>query len=297
MNCVVCNSSRVVTISKNSNYLILQCSDCGLSFASPMEFLQDNWYQRSPLYHHRDTAVVTNPRKDWRFNLFKQKTNLNEIRKLLDVGCGEGDFLYNVQHQNVRTYGLDFDKRAIQAASARCRSSTLKVGTLESISDDSEWNQFDVITAFDLVEHLASPITALLRIHGLLKINGLLFVTVPRFDRRPKLFDVLIDSPPHHFTLWTKRSLVILLQQAGFNMIEVLAKPLTAEDLVQHFAWRLRRVWGKLSLSWFSDACEASPFPSYPSDFSRKARAFLGTINLSWIGKGHSLFAVARRND
>ncbi len=77
--------------------------------------------------------------------------------RVLDVGCGNGEFLKRAKGLGWEVYGLDFDPKAVTAAQASGIHAT--VGDLESARYPSE--HFDAVTMSHVIEHLHDPVEAL----------------------------------------------------------------------------------------------------------------------------------------
>ena len=242
--CPICKDSAAVSfVRRHSSYRVLRCAVCQLQFSDPMTDPGSGFYQHCSCYEsrsHRDLRELSS--RDWRYRTFLETCAPAGSRSLLDVGCGDGRFLAVAQTAGYDVHGLDIDARAVQLANAARGLKDVRTGSWEMIEDTAGWDSFDVVTAFDVIEHLSSPAVLVSTVFRLLKPDGILFVTVPRLDRYPRLFDPEVDVPPHHLTLWTTRALTALLGGAGFEDIRIVEKQLMAEDLRQHATWRLRRL-------------------------------------------------------
>lgn len=97
---------------------------------------------------------------------------------LLDIGCGVGWFLAYVERY-YDTYGLDISEYAINEAKHRTNAK-LTVGGVSCI--DCKDNYFDIVTCFDLLEHIRISWLAIEEFHRVLKPNGLLVVRVPNTE-------------------------------------------------------------------------------------------------------------------
>ena len=132
--------------------------------------------------------------------------------ELLDVGCGTGYLL-----QLLRTFGnvegleTSPDARAI----ARQRlGDSLVLHERPLPGGLPEGKRYDVVTAFDVLEHLEDPLPALRAIHGALQPGGFFLCTVPAF---PLLWSAH-DELHHHFRRYRAPLLRGQLEQAGFTV-------------------------------------------------------------------------------
>lgn len=93
--------------------------------------------------------------------------------------------------------------------------------TLEEMANTSQ--KFDVVTAFEVLEHLSSPLNFLRLINrDILKSRGEIFVTVPNFECHIVQNATRKDLvPPVHLCFYTRSSLKFLFDKAGFSDIEI----------------------------------------------------------------------------
>lgn len=138
--------------------------------------------------------------------------------RVLDIGCGSGEFLAVMRALGWRCVGLEPDSKA--AATARDRlglevvESRLEAGRLAP-------EAFDLVTLNHAIEHLADPLEGLAECRRLLAPGGLLAIVTPnleslglsRFGRRWVHLDV-----PRHFWLFTRDTLQKTLSRAGFSL-------------------------------------------------------------------------------
>lgn len=98
---------------------------------------------------------------------------------LLDIGCGEGYFLqYADRYYN--TYGTDVSDYCISEASRKTKKTKFSIGSIMHIDAGNE--SFDVITCFDVLEHLKDPETAIKECRRVLKSEGVFVVRVPNIN-------------------------------------------------------------------------------------------------------------------
>ncbi|MEM3765643.1 MAG: class I SAM-dependent methyltransferase [Candidatus Bathyarchaeia archaeon] len=106
---------------------------------------------------------------------------INSVKKfcysgrLLDVGCALGYFVKLALNEGFDAYGVDFSEYAIKQA-RKLVGQRVKRADVEKEIPFQE-NSFDIITAWDLLEHLRDPYAFLRRIAKFLKKDGFLFVS------------------------------------------------------------------------------------------------------------------------
>jgi SAM-dependent methyltransferase len=142
-------------------------------------------------------------------------------RRLLDVGCGSGEFLSYARSAGWRVTGFDLDPKAVE--SARLQGLDVHLGGIETLA--GEVDAFDAITASHVIEHVYNPKGLLANCHRLLKPGGYFWIETPNIDSRGhKEFkeDWLDLDPPRHLTIHTWQSMRKLLAEAGFSEIHPL---------------------------------------------------------------------------
>jgi 2-polyprenyl-3-methyl-5-hydroxy-6-metoxy-1,4-benzoquinol methylase len=136
--------------------------------------------------------------------------------KILDIGCGIGLFLLEAQKRGWEVYGSEFTDKAIEI----CRSQGINMhqGKL-----DPSWfpdETFDVITSFEVLEHINNPIEEVQNINRILRKGGLFSFTTPNFNAVARYVlrsDYNVIGYPEHLSYYTKRTMNYLLSKAGFK--------------------------------------------------------------------------------
>lgn len=149
-------------------------------------------------------------------NFVEQNTTGRE--HLLDIGCATGNFLKVARDNGWQTTGIEPIEEAAKIAREHYQLDVI-TGTLESVelADSS----FDVITMWDVLEHLPSPKHTLQRCHRLLKPGGTLVFSIPNlssFDRYLFGEHWIGWDAPRHFNLFSEESLTKLLTETEFEI-------------------------------------------------------------------------------
>jgi len=105
-------------------------------------------------------------------------TNLKQESAILDIGCGSG-LMLNALEEIGNTSGMDMSDDAIQFSQEICKG-PIKKGFLPNNVPYPE-NQFDLITALDVIEHIDDDVQSLRTIRSLLTQNGTAIITVPAY--------------------------------------------------------------------------------------------------------------------
>jgi SAM-dependent methyltransferase len=136
--------------------------------------------------------------------------------RLLDVGCGEGEFLAVIASLGWEAEGIDPTAGAVEAA--RRRGVRVTQGDLVDLALDER--AFDAITFRLVLEAIPDPVGALRACHRALKPGGVVWIAAPNLDSdASRAFgDAWIFlEPPRHALLYTPASLDRLLRRCGFE--------------------------------------------------------------------------------
>jgi 2-polyprenyl-3-methyl-5-hydroxy-6-metoxy-1,4-benzoquinol methylase len=155
--------------------------------------------------------------------------------RLLDVGCASGFFIETALKHGFDAYGVEFSKQAIAQAKPGIAERIVN-GDVNSLHARHE-QKFDIVVAFDIIEHTHDPIRFLRDIRGILSPRGWLVITTPdtghflRYlmgSRWPML------QPFQHTYLFSQKAMRKALETAGFNKIHIqdADKTLTLEYLM-----------------------------------------------------------------
>jgi SAM-dependent methyltransferase len=143
--------------------------------------------------------------------------------RLLDVGCSVGVFLKAAGEAGFRAVGLDISPVATRYA-RESFGVDARTGTLETF--DLAGERFDVVTMWDVLEHLEDPWRAMERVNKLLAPGGLVALRTPNAKSlRPRLFGFAgwdMISPPEHYHLFARKSLQLFLSQFGYRVVKLM---------------------------------------------------------------------------
>jgi 2-polyprenyl-3-methyl-5-hydroxy-6-metoxy-1,4-benzoquinol methylase len=192
-------------------------------------------------------------------------------RRVLDVGCGNGEFLTWARELGWSCYGLEIDPAAAQLA----RDSGVEIiGSDIDQLDESYLAAFDAVTAAHVIEHVYDPMALLRQCLRVLRPGGYFWVETPN----SKSFGYAQYGAhwrgleaPRHLALFTPASLRWAFEQVGFERIEILPPANVIEPLFLHSAaMRLGRIAEK----------DARPLPevlrNQTVEAARRAREQLG---------------------
>lgn len=177
-------------------------------------------------------AARTTPNK-WRSMVDFIRAYVPSFDSALDVGCAEGSFLAHAVRAfpKVEWQGTDVSEYALEKARAALPRLRLQQSGAEKLpfADAS----FDLVTAFDVLEHVPELKAGVNELHRVLKPGGYLMVTVPVYDGPLGWVVEALDKDPTHLHKHGRRWWLDGDLSSRFELLE------------WHGAWRyyLRRYW------------------------------------------------------
>jgi len=201
----------------------VQCADCGLVYMNPQIVPEcvSRFYPADYAPHQAGSSAQDRiaPKPDLPRMILD---TLNSQSRVLDVGCGNGDFLYQLQKFfSCRVSGVDISENAVLCAE---KQYGLDVFQGDILSAPFEANTFDLITARSCIEHIPDPAGVLKKVFALCKPSGWLFIKTPNFDSfAAKLFKdkwYHLDCPRHLY-IFSPSNITALLEKCGFEVVKI----------------------------------------------------------------------------
>ena len=211
-------------------------------------------------YHKLISAAGDHPAKRWK----ERKADLAQHKRcgcLLDLGCSSGSFLESMHSESWKLYGIEMSPECARAAETRCGAQVF-VGNILDAPFPSE--MFDVITCFDVLEHLFEPQQVMEKVTKWLKPGGIFFVQVPNIDSaEARVFGTYwhgLELPRHLFH-YSPESLRFLAESTGLLQVSLESRRNPAVGTSLRYIWddifrlvRIRRTpvayRGQASLPW-----------------------------------------------
>ncbi len=197
---------------------IVQCRDCGLIYQNPREkaaAIEDQYSQvEDPVYERETSGRIRTFSK-----LLDRLEGYRAPGRLADVGCYTGVFLSVARQRGWQVTGIEPSRWA--AGKARARG--IEVVNAPFRNSGLAPAAFDVVTLWDVIEHLDNPLADLRAVRGLLRPGGILGMSTMDAD---SLFARLAGGrwPWYmrmHFFYFTRDSITRLLHAAGFQVLAI----------------------------------------------------------------------------
>jgi SAM-dependent methyltransferase len=196
-----------------------RCASCQLEHFAPLVAGTSDFYSalaRLPGYY--------TPRR-WEFA--ETTRRLGGDVDLIDVGCGDGEFLQGVPGSRKR--GIEFNAEA--AKRAREQGLNVLVASLASLPAASA----DVLTMFQVIEHVADPAKLICDAVRVLRPEGRMFLSAPNNDAfvGSAMHDPM-NAPPHHPLRWRGASFAALPDIAPLTLVSLTPEPLSRPQLYHY---------------------------------------------------------------
>lgn len=149
--------------------------------------------------------------------------NVGKPGKLLDIGCGNGEFLERSLEMGWQAQGCEIDPKAV----AICRSNGLNVLEGDSFHTTLNEQRFDVITMSHVLEHVVDQAALLQRTYSLLKPGGYLWMALPNPQSLGlRLFNAAWNQlhPPCHLSIPSQAVLLRWLENKGYEEIQLIRR-------------------------------------------------------------------------
>jgi 2-polyprenyl-3-methyl-5-hydroxy-6-metoxy-1,4-benzoquinol methylase len=242
--CHVCKGVRIYYLFSASGHRVVRCDDCGLVFLNP----QPSDDELARIYDANYFLGSENEAGRKAVSELKQATAnlyLSEIRRyhgfekgqLLEVGCGDGDFLVSAEADGWQVTGVEFSPDASKIAQQRLKKGKVSCGELQQAGLAS--GRFDLCVVSDVIEHVRSPLDFLQEIHRVLKPGGTLFIATPSIDSWSARFlrQKWMEFKAEHLTYFDRQTIQTALFKSGFRGIIVQPgwKILNFDYIKKHF--------------------------------------------------------------
>lgn len=246
VNCPACDQSEKRDAWKRDGFTYKECCHCGTIYVSPRptkNMLAEHYatslsekYWAKNIYPKSELARLNHlirPRVE-RILEILDKHNLKP-KKLMDIGAGYCTFVSEAVSQNMVSEAIAIEPNF--DASQRIEDSRITV--INDVLENVNMVDVDIITCFELIEHVFSPLDLISNLHKNVTSQGILVITTPNIQG----FDLLTlrdksdnTTAPDHINYFNIESLTSLLKKGGFRIVEVLTPGKLDAELVRNKA-------------------------------------------------------------
>ncbi len=224
IKCDLCGSDDYRPIKEIGGWHIVGCRHCGFCYLNPRPAEVEHVYEEvDEARWHRRESQDSRPRQVFFASQLKAIEKAlgrsTETRKILDFGCGTGQFLDVARERGWETHGLEPDPFAITIEE---RGHNAHIGQFPGVELPKDF--FDAIFCSAVFEHLPNPAIQLRALREILKPGGILIITsVPSFGSatiRLNIANFYAQSPPGDVNFFTPKSMARMVDSTGFSVLK-----------------------------------------------------------------------------
>lgn len=217
-------------------YLLVRCPGCSLVWLSNAPRGEEMHHHYTDSYHRLISASGETSPHRWRGHE-RRLTQYKRSGALLDLGCSSGAFLEFVKSESWELHGIEMSADGAKRAEARTGARVF-VGDIVDAPFPQE--SFDVITCFDVLEHLYEPLSVMTKVREWLKPGGIFYVQVPNIDSaEARVFGSYwhgLELPRHLFH-YSPASLKFLAEAAGLREVSLETRRNPAVGTSLRYVW------------------------------------------------------------
>lgn len=238
LTCQLCGGAERTLAFAEPPYQIFRCDGCGLVYVTPRlsgaalraVYGEAYWRSDTPKTkgyadYAKDAPLYLKTFRQ-RFKLLQDHLGTRPLR-VLDVGCAAGFFLRVCRELGHDGFGVEISRPIAEIATAELGEDKVWIGDLDSAVEHGPRqvfapHSFDLVTMWDVVEHVPDPQALLRRARTLLKPDGLLVIETQNVQSRfakmlgPRWQHYKHEEHLYHFDPNTARA---LLDQGGFDLV------------------------------------------------------------------------------
>ena len=246
--CPLCGTGRARAVVSMVGWRLVRCLACGLLYRDPppAEVLARHY----ETIYRDSTSTYIDARRRAVFAVFLRDVPPRGAGRLLDIGCGSGEFLTLARARGWRVEGVEVSPRG--AALARARGLVV-----HDAVDTLDGNAYDLVTLWNVVDFFSRPLEQMRQIRRVLTPGGAAVVRAPNavFQLTAWRLSRLVVWPPPVARLvrdayffqplvWSPRTLRRLLEEAGFADLRLWnSEPSQGDPYHVSSAGRERLVW------------------------------------------------------
>ena len=234
VSCNLCGSEKARHYIKIDGFKVVKCKNCSLVYVNPrlkqqsLHKIYTKKYYKNYAFHGDKSTLYGYmeylKEKEFIVSTFKRRLaqiqKLSKKGRLLDIGCAYGFFIELARKRGWNVTGVEISKDTCQYA-----KNNLKLNVINKALEEAKFTNgaFDVVTMFDVVEHLPDPQKTVKEIKRILNPNGLIVVTTPNIGSL--MAKILgknweeIKRIREHIYFFSKDTLRKMLEANGFEIL------------------------------------------------------------------------------
>jgi SAM-dependent methyltransferase len=144
-------------------------------------------------------------------------------KKILDIGCSTGIFLDEMRSAGWYVAGIELSTAAVQYAEKRFDLNII-TGRLIDVCEQIDAGSISAATLWDVLEHTYDPFKTLAILNTILSKDGIIVLTIPHWESLDRMvfsnYWIGYDAPRHLY-VFTREVISTLLQQTGFDIVDM----------------------------------------------------------------------------
>ena len=265
------------------DFHICECLNCGLLYTMPRPKKEKigEYYKSEEYYSHQENKKGFIPKvyeKVKKTNLkykYKLATRGLDIGKMLDIGCGVGDFLHTAESHGWECIGVEPSEEAKNIARQRTKANIIESEEIEKLPDQ----KFDIITMWHVLEHVDNLRWQVEQLQRLIKPKGRIVIALPNYKsydgqyykEKWDAYDV-----PRHLNHFNRTTIVKMFNTKGLKLIST--------DKLK---------WDAYYISYMSEQYKLHQFPL----FRGALRGWLSNIKARRSGEWSSLVYIFEKKE
>ncbi|MEM7467081.1 MAG: class I SAM-dependent methyltransferase [Pseudomonadota bacterium] len=228
IDCPVCAGHSFSHLFTKQNEDFVVCDSCGLMLINPrpaMQLVKETYDQDYSEHYIQKAEKKLKRCANW---VARVKKQFQPTGRWLDVGCSAGFVVKAAEQAGFDAYGVELERAAVNYASEHLNLSQVRAGTLEEQQYPD--NYFDVISMYDVIEHVPNLNSIVAELKRLLRADGVIEIRTPDLGhwQTPKVLSNWKEvKPSEHLYYFDKRTLVQLFSnhQLRLKKRRVMFKP------------------------------------------------------------------------
>jgi len=240
--CPLCGHKDEEELFKKEGFRFVRCNNCNMVYVNPRlnekgraylynkgryVDMYNNLYSRSAKYRQER---FYKERMDFIESYFPKKG------KLLDIGAARGDFVRTALMRGWDAFGVEISEQAERFTD----DANLKGRIKNTYLADTGFREdsFEVVTMWELLEHVATPKALLKSAFKVLKPGGMVFIYVPNFDSAE--ITLITKAAEHvmgdaHILYFTPKTLKIMVEKVGFETVKIYTMGVDVAHMITNF--------------------------------------------------------------
>lgn len=242
--CLVCGSRKIHYDFSLDKYRVEECVDCHMMRLNPQptdEELGQIYSKNYFIMLDENRSHVTKLKSgtaDTYLDLIENYTESPLKGRLLEIGCGHGDFLAKAADRGLDVTGIEYSSHAVNIAATKLgHRGQVFCGEIDQLIAAKEC--FDYIVFADVLEHVRNPREFLQSVYSLLRMDGVAVAIVPSLDSLSAriMKNKWVEFKPEHLWYFSTKTMKRLFYTENFSREKVYKakKTLSLDYIAKHF--------------------------------------------------------------